>query len=672
MMYKAFFPRFFGVLCLWGVFLFSSKNVYAQPANCLPSDVLMVVDYSCSMGSSTSTGGTRWAATQGAYRTLLTQYANQLRFGLITFSSSAELRVGVGSNTAQQCLNVLNNLSPTGMTAMRCALDIAYQHYRNTVIPADPVKDRRRFVVLMTDGEPNNCGSDVVPPIRSLFNELGVKTYVIGFGTQVGSNTLQSMATAGGTGTFYRADNQTDLFRALNDIATGATKEICDNKDNDCDGVVDNFTEVCQGNCGRGERTCTAGVWSECSSNRPTGPEICDNIDNDCDGKVDEGLNRPCNNACGNGTETCVAGEWKNCSAPRPGDEDCNGLDDDCDGKIDENLSRPCQTACGKGTQACIQGDWTVCSARMPQQEVCNGLDDDCNGKVDDNAVCPNNGVCRDGECIRRCSPECPRGFTCMNGLCEQTPCPNPCAEGERCQYGRCLPGNCALPGAECLPEQICRGGDCQKNLCENIQCPAGQFCRPYDGQCRHSCSLVQCGAGETCENGSCVANPCAGVNCPSGEACLDGLCVAKSCPASGCPQGQACISGQCMDDPCYRVTCPNNQRCIRGECYGATGPTPDPDGTPNPDGTPVDGGADGVPNPDDPNTKPEVNMDDPNDPNHPNNPNNPNSPNNPNNPNYRGREACACSAQTASSFPVTFLLLFLLWPMAVRRKSQR
>ena len=68
--------------------------------------------------------------------------------------------------------------------------------------------------------------------------------------------------------------------------------------------------------------------------------ELCNNVDDDCDGVVDEELSRACSTACGAGTERCARGAWSGCTARLPTTEVCsNMMDDDCDGMTDEGCT---------------------------------------------------------------------------------------------------------------------------------------------------------------------------------------------------------------------------------------------------------------------------------------------------------------------------------------------
>jgi hypothetical protein len=43
-------------------------------------------------------------------------------------------------------------------------------------------------------------------------------------------------------------------------------EESCNNRDDDCDGVVDQLTQACSNACGVGQETCSAGLWNDCSA----------------------------------------------------------------------------------------------------------------------------------------------------------------------------------------------------------------------------------------------------------------------------------------------------------------------------------------------------------------------------------------------------------------------
>ncbi len=184
-----------------------------------------------------------------------------------------------------------------------------------------------------------------------------------------------------------------------------AKETKCDNKDNDCDGSRDvgcacktGDTRTCgtnQGECKAGTQSCSNGSWStSCTGETKPKAEVCgDNKDNNCDGYVDEGC--PCNylNKSAGVCKTAKRDSKGVCSQPAgySTTEACDGLDNDCDGLIDEAFAKKGQSCpvsgklgeCGKGTYTSCTGGKLVCTGPNPTTEICDGKDNDCDGSVD-------------------------------------------------------------------------------------------------------------------------------------------------------------------------------------------------------------------------------------------------------------------------------------------------
>ncbi|MCX6709676.1 MAG: MopE-related protein, partial [Candidatus Woesearchaeota archaeon] len=134
--------------------------------------------------------------------------------------------------------------------------------------------------------------------------------------------------------------------------------ESCDALDNDCDGSIDEnltraYGESDVGECEYGTETCTMGAWLITTPAVFSAPEICDNKDNDCDGLADNGVVRSCYTGipgtgnvgiCREGTETCSAGTWGACIGQiLPEQEICeNGIDENCNGRDEPCFGSVC------------------------------------------------------------------------------------------------------------------------------------------------------------------------------------------------------------------------------------------------------------------------------------------------------------------------------------------
>lgn len=137
-------------------------------------------------------------------------------------------------------------------------------------------------------------------------------------------------------------------------VPTG--KEVCDGIDNNCDGTIDeNLTRDCKapnakGECQAGTQTCKDGTFSPCQPGQPT-PEICDGKDSDCDGRVDNIAPTPCfegnkgqanRGTCKEGTTKCQQGAVRCVGQVLPKADVCGDqLDTNCDGRVDETCGDP-------------------------------------------------------------------------------------------------------------------------------------------------------------------------------------------------------------------------------------------------------------------------------------------------------------------------------------------
>ncbi len=272
--------------------------------------------------------------------------------------------------------------------------------------------------------------------------------------------------------------------------------------------------ETAEGECEFGIQTCLqtedqTWEWGECEGAvMPAEAELCDGKDNDCDGETDEDyeVGEVCTGQgiCGEGVYECDPdnAEQVICSTMPGGSEsqaleaeECNGLDDDCDGQVPEDEVDQDEDGILNCAGDCDDQDPAV----FPEaEEICDGKDNNCDGeKLETEVDLDQDGFLACEECNDLNKLIHPEAEEICDGLDNNCDDQIPANEADEDEDGfRICEGDCDDALATINPDvlEICDGVD---NNCDDQIDEGFGIGEPCEGLGACGVGVVEC-AGET------------------------------------------------------------------------------------------------------------------------------------------------------------------------------